>query len=165
MYRIQKNHNLEGRWAGMPNPKGRVVFQFRFWVLCAVLLVVIFLPIFSKQNGQLASQQGALAELQQQVYEETMRGERLKQQLVNSETDGFREREARQRYGYVMPGVVRFMAEQSQLPSAEQVDTNSVDMPSQENPSQENPSQADSGQGALIEATPAPDKDWGNFGQ
>lgn len=103
----------------MPKQRGRFVFHLRFWVICAGLLFVIFLPFFRTQDHQAQKQREQLAALQQEQYKETLRGEHLKDQIENSETDSFREREARRRYGYVMPGVIRFTTEGS-LPAPEQ---------------------------------------------
>ncbi len=111
MYRIQKKDRFEGRWLGMPKQRGRFVFHLRFWVICAALLFVIFLPLFRAQEHQAQKQREQLAALQQEQYEGILHSERLKNQIENAETDSFREREARRRYGYVMPGIIRFTAE------------------------------------------------------
>ena len=95
----------------MPKPR-RVVFKFRFWVLCAGLLFVFFIPVFRAQNGQAVAQQAQLEQLRKELYTEATRGDRLRDQIRVSETDSFREREARRNYGYVRPGVIRFVAEE-----------------------------------------------------
>lgn len=112
MHRITEAYSYEGRWPGMPKPRTRVVFQLRFWLICAGLLFIVFIPIFRSQDFQAQRQREELNKLWQESYDETMRGERLKEQLKYAETDSFRAREARRRYGYVMPGVIRFVAEE-----------------------------------------------------
>jgi len=94
----------------MSQPKGRVVFRFRFLVICAALLVVIFIPVFRSQDSHARQQRQQLESLQEENYTEVMREAKLRDQLKLTETDGFREREARRRYGYGMPGVMRFVA-------------------------------------------------------
>ncbi|MCL2544470.1 MAG: hypothetical protein FWE77_00980 [Clostridia bacterium] len=75
-------------------------------------MLVVFLSIFHGQNAQALRQQEQLSQLQTEAYAETMRGDRLRDQIRMAETMGFREREARRRYGYVRPGVIRFVAEE-----------------------------------------------------
>ena len=96
----------------MPNPAKRVMFRLRFLFICAGLMLVVFLSIFHGQNAQALRQQEQLSQLQTEAYAETMRGDRLRDQIRMAETMGFREREARRRYGYVRPGVIRFVAEE-----------------------------------------------------
>ena len=95
----------------MPNSRGRTKFQPRFWLLCVALLFMIFIPLFRSQNGNTRTQTERLTELKRVQYEAEMYGEKLKYQLENAESAGFRERVARQQYDYAMPGGVRFMAE------------------------------------------------------
>ena len=99
----------------MPKPGNRVQFQLRFWFICAGLMLVIFIPIFRGQNTQALRQQEQLSQLQEEAYAEAMRGDRLRDQLRTAETAGFREREARRRFGYARPGVMRFVAEEGAL--------------------------------------------------
>jgi len=103
----------------MPKPGNRVQFQFRFWLICAGLMLVIFIPIFRGQNAQALRQQEELTQLQDEMRVEAMRGDRLRDQIRTAETPGFREREARRRYGYVRPGVIRFVAEEAALDYAD----------------------------------------------
>ena len=103
----------------MPKPGKRVEFQLRFWFICAGLMLVIFIPIFRGQNMQAAQQQEQLIQLQEEAYTEALRGDRLREQIRTAGTAGFREREARRRYGYVRPGVIRFVAEEASLTYAD----------------------------------------------
>jgi len=82
-------------------------------------MLVIFIPIFRGQNMQAAQQQEQLIQLQEEAYTEALRGDRLREQIRTAETAGFREREARRRYGYVRPGVIRFVAEEASLTYAD----------------------------------------------
>lgn len=139
----------------MPKIKRRVVFRLRFWVLCAALLFIIFVPIYNSQNRLAEEKKQQLEELQQQQYQEAMRGDELRRQLEYSDTDAFRAREARRSYGYVLPGSIRYVAEDSfGAPDVQAVPVMAV---------QEETMQPD---GAVPSATqqPALDKDWGNFG-
>jgi len=102
-------------------------------------MLVIFIPIFRGQNALALRQQEQLNQLRIEVYNEAMRSDRLRDQIRTAETLAFREREARRRYGYVRPGVIRFVAE---APSAEW--PQAVNAP------------ADSAETL--------DKDWANFG-
>jgi len=78
-------------------------------------MVIVFVPIFYGQNAQALRQQEQLDQLQAEAYAEAMRSDRLRDQIRTAETPGFREREARRRYGFVRPGVIRFVAEEGLL--------------------------------------------------
>ncbi len=108
-YRIRRDNQLERGWIGMQKPRGRFQFQLRFWIICWCLMVVTFVSMFSSLDIKARQQQEQLDKLQQVSYAETVRSERLKAQLLSAETDSFREREARRRYGYVRPGTIRFI--------------------------------------------------------
>jgi len=99
-------------------------------------MLVIFIPIVRGQNAQALRQQEQLSQLQEEMQAEAMRSDRLRDQIRTAETSGFREREARRRYGYARPGVIRFVAEEGTLAY--------TDVP--------------------IGADETLDKDWANFG-
>ena len=86
-------------------------------------------------------QQEQLEQLQAEATIEAMREERLKDQLRAADSAGFREREARRRFGYVRPGTRRFVADEpwAGYPGVEPAF-------------------------APVDPNEALDKDWGNFG-
>jgi cell division protein FtsB len=100
----------------MPDQRQPLTFRPRFLLICAAAMVAIFIPIFRSQDGEAQSQQAKLWTLQNEQYAEVTRGEAIKDQLQKAETNAFREREARRRYGYAMPGSIRFVLEDLQLP-------------------------------------------------
>lgn len=147
----------------MPKVKRRIVFRLRFWVLCAAVLLVIFVPIYNTQNRLAEEKKQQLEALQQQQYQEAMRGDELRRQLEYSDTDAFRAREARRSYGYVLPGSIRYIAEESfGAPDVQAVPVLAV----QGETMQPNGASTTDTQGAVPSATQEPvlDKDWGNFG-
>ena len=141
----------------MPKKANRVEFRLRFGLICAALMCVAFIALFRGQDASALRQQKQLAELQEEAYAEGLRGDRLRNQLQAAETAGFREREARRRFGYVRKGVIRFVA----------------DGPSMNSPDEE-PSGVpfDSGEAAeslemmetTVETIEVTDKDWASLG-
>jgi cell division protein FtsB len=87
------------------------MFQLRFWLLCAGLMVMVFVPIFRGPESRARLQQERLDQLRQEVSREAMQGDRLRNRIKMAEKNDYREREARRLYGYVRPGVIRFVAE------------------------------------------------------
>jgi len=95
----------------MPKQGNRVEFRLRFLFICAALMLVASVFLFRGQEAQTLRLQDQLAQLQAEEYAEGLRGDRLRDQIQMSETAGFREREARRRFGYVRSEVTRFVAE------------------------------------------------------
>lgn len=147
----------------MPKVKRRIAFRLRFWVLCVAVLFAIFVPIYNTQNRLAEEKKQQLEALQQQQYQEAMRGDELRRQLEYSDTDAFRAREARRSYGYVLPGSIRYVVEESfgvhdvQAVPALAVQGEAVQLDG---------ANTAATQGTVPNATqePALDKDWGNFG-
>jgi len=105
----------------VPKQGKRVEFRLRFLFLCAALMLAASVLMFRGQDAQVLRLQDQLAQLQAEEYAEGLRGDRLRDQIQLSETAGFREREARRRFGYVRSGITRFVAEEplADYPDAE----------------------------------------------
>lgn len=95
----------------MPKQGRRVEFQLRFWFICAALMLIATVVVFRGQDAKAQRLQEQLTQLQEEEYAEGLRGDRLRGQIQMSETAGSRERDGRRRFGYVRPGVTRFVAE------------------------------------------------------
>ena len=117
MRRIVTKNSYEREWTGMPKKGNRVEFRLRFWFICAALMLVASVFLFRGQDARVLRLQEQLAQLQAEEHAEGLRGDRLRDQIQTSETAGFREREARRRFGYVRSNVTRFVAEAPSMDS------------------------------------------------
>ena len=100
----------------MPKQAKRARLPLRFWVIGSIVIILLFVPALRRQQDTLTAQQQEIRDLQQQNYEESMRSDQIRAQIAAAGTDRFIEQEARRRYGYMMPGEIRF--EMDNLPTA-----------------------------------------------
>ena len=101
----------------MQKSRRRIAFRLRFWVLCALLLVGAFIPIYKSQDRVTLERQQELAVLQQENNEAEMREQKLRRELDRAGTEAYRIQEMRRRYGYGPEDTVRFVPEDGTGPA------------------------------------------------
>ncbi len=144
----------------MPKQPKRPVLAWRWFLLSIVVLLAVFIPAFRLQRAKIEEQQARMLELEAQRYEVVMAGERIKDQMQDAGTAGFIEQQARQQFGYMMPGEVRYYVDNLPVPGAAPI------VVEQQAPAQSAPTTA------APQETPVPaqpqtgvvgQEDWSNF--
>ncbi|MDL2206096.1 septum formation initiator family protein [Eubacteriales bacterium OttesenSCG-928-N13] len=92
----------------------------RFWLMLMGILLVVFLGVYVSQTSYMNHQDDQIAQLQQQRDDAANENAELERKINFSKTDAYVERVAREEFGLIKPGEIRFVAgaETSTQPAA-----------------------------------------------
>lgn len=78
--------------------------KFKLWTLVLITAICYFIFIICKQQTYIEERKLQYAQIQKNIYKETIKTEQLKQQKTLINTDEFVEKIARDKLGYVKDG-------------------------------------------------------------
>lgn len=105
---FQIYYNRLKAWCALVTRKRNV--KPRFYLILMTVLVLVFLGVYVSQSNFMAVREQQIAELQEQQRKAEQQNAELERRISFAKTDEYIERTAREKFGLVKPGEIRFVA-------------------------------------------------------
>ncbi len=95
-----------------------ITLRIRLLVFMLIMLSVFFAILAAVRSSQVKRLKAESTQIHEQIKEAQAKAEELKNRLAFAETDDYIAQEARQRFGYMVDGEIRFVLEDSPAANA-----------------------------------------------